>query len=62
MLTKETRLQIEGSFKITQDDRLRALAMKKPEEVSLLEEDCLLSAVIDRDKNFVNVEVAVKIL
>jgi len=42
---------MEGFFKITQDDHLRDLSLKKKEEVESTEDDDLLGRIVERSGN-----------
>ena len=50
-LSDKTKLLIEGFFKITMDDQLRDLSLKKPEQVELSEDDKLLARIIEPSKD-----------
>ena len=46
-LSDETKRQIEGSFKIVEDQKLRELSLASADSVQLTDEDKLLSFIID---------------
>ena len=50
-LTTETKRQIEGSYKITNDQELRVLAMKDDTEINLEPSDELFLEILDSTKS-----------
>ena len=50
-LTSDTKIQIEGSFKITNDKQLQQLAFKNETEVVNEASDLLLNGILDESKS-----------
>ena len=61
-LSKDTKTQIEGSFKITGDKKLQTLAQQGEDKVILSLSDSLFGAIIDIEKSNEKVEITVNVL
>lgn len=61
-LTQETKDQIEGSFKLTNEARMQKLAQQDASEVVKEAQDVLLGGVIDLAESKAEVEVTIRLL
>ena len=61
-LTQETKDQIEGSFKLTNEARMQKLAQQDASEVVKEAQDVLLGGVIDPAESKAEVEVTIRLL
>ena len=50
-LSDKTKTLIEGFFKITQDNELRDLSLKKSEEIEVTDDDKLLEQIVEKSTN-----------
>lgn len=61
-LSNETKTQIEGSFKITNDKQLQQLALQGEDKVVTEASDSLLNGVIDNEKSQSKIEMTIDVL
>ncbi len=61
-LSLETKTQIEGSFKITNDKQLQQLALQGEDKVITEASDILLDGIIDAQKSQQKIEMTLDVL